>query len=38
LYKTIDSSFYVESDIYEARMIELNGKIEAVLEDLNKLK
>jgi len=38
LYKTIDSSFYVESDKYERRMIELNGKIEAVLEDLNKLK
>ncbi len=38
LYKTIDSSFIVESDKYEMKMIELNGKIKSVLEDLNKLK
>lgn len=38
LFKTIDSSFSVDSDKYETKMIEINGKIEAVLEDLNKLK
>jgi len=38
LFKTIDSSFSVDSDKYETKMIEINGKIETVLEDLNRLK